>query len=82
MENYSMRPGLKLMSLGFNCYLTLLEERIRGPFDNMVCDSIKHLQAIFNKEYLNISVEESKTEEPSAEDLARIEEFKKKGWIK
>lgn len=54
MENYNMKPGLKLMSLGFNCYLTLLEERIRGPFDNIVCDSIKHLQAIFNKEYLNI----------------------------
>lgn len=49
-----MRPGLKLMSLGFNCYLTLLEERIRGPFDNISCTSIKHLQAIFNKEYLNI----------------------------
>ena len=49
-----MKPGLKLMSLGFNCYLTLLEERIRGPFDNISCTSIKHLQAIFNKEYLNI----------------------------
>lgn len=54
MEQYNMRPGLKLMSLGFNCYLTLLEERIRGPFDNISCTSIKHLQAIFNKEYLNI----------------------------
>ena len=54
MEQYNMKPGLKLMSLGFNCYLTLLEERIRGPFDNISCTSIKHLQAIFNKEYLNI----------------------------
>ena len=54
MEQYNMRPGLKLMSLGFNCYLTLLEERIRGPFDNISCTSIKHLQAIFNKEYLSI----------------------------
>ena len=54
MEQYNIKPGLKLMSLGFNCYLTLLEERIRGPFDNISCTSIKHLQAIFNKEYLNI----------------------------
>lgn len=54
MENYNMKPGLKLMSLGFNCYLTLLEERIRGPFDNIACGYINHLQAIFNKEYLNI----------------------------
>lgn len=49
-----MKPGLKLMSLGFNCYLTLLEERIRGPIDNIACGYIKHLQALFNKEYLNI----------------------------
>lgn len=40
---------------------------------------------IFNKrnnEYLNVTVETAKIDEPSKEDLACIEEFKKKGWIK
>ena len=35
----------------------------------------------WNNEYLNIPVKESEAEAPSEEDLARIEEFKKKGWI-
>lgn len=35
----------------------------------------------WNNEYLNIPVKEREVEEPSEEDLARIEEFKKKGWI-
>ena len=30
---------------------------------------------------LNVPIEAAKTDEPSEEDLARIEEFKKKGWI-
>ena len=50
--------------------------------DIRVSDEIIAILNRWNTEYLNISVEESKTEEPSAEDLARIEEFKKKGWIK
>ena len=50
--------------------------------DIRVSDEIIAILNRWNNEYLNISVEESKTEEPSAEDLARIEEFKKKGWIK
>ena len=50
--------------------------------DIRVSDEIIEILNRWNNEYLNISVEESKTEEPSAEDLARIEEFKKKGWIK
>ena len=50
--------------------------------DIRVSDEIIAILNRWNKEYLNISVEESKTEEPSAEHLACIEEFKKKGWIK
>ena len=34
----------------------------------------------WNNEYLNIPSETS-VDEPTAEDLARIEESKKKGWI-
>ncbi|MGN0790431.1 MAG: DUF262 domain-containing protein [Christensenellales bacterium] len=50
--------------------------------DIRVSDEIIAILNRWNNEYLNIPVEELKTEEPSAEDLARIEEFKKKGWIK
>lgn len=32
-------------------------------------------------DYLNVPIEAAKADEPSEEDLARIEEFKKKGWI-
>lgn len=49
--------------------------------DIRVSDEIIKTLNRWNKEYLNIPVEESVAEEPSEEDLARIEEFKKKGWI-
>ena len=49
--------------------------------DIRVSDEIIKILNRWNNEYLNISVEESEAEEPSEEDLARIEEFKKKGWI-
>lgn len=49
--------------------------------DIRVSDEIIKTLNRWNNEYLNIPVEKSKAEEPSEEDLARIEEFKKKGWI-
>ena len=49
--------------------------------DIRVSDEIISILNRWNNEYLNISFDEIKAEEPSEEDLARIEEFKKKGWI-
>ena len=49
--------------------------------DIRVSDEIIKILNRWNNEYSNIPVEESKAEAPSEEDLARIEEFKKKGWI-
>lgn len=49
--------------------------------DIRVSDEIIAILNRWNNEYLNIPVDEIKAEEPSEEDLARIEEFKKKGWI-
>lgn len=49
--------------------------------DIRVSDEIIAILNRWNNEYLNIPVNEIKAEEPSEEDLARIEEFKKKGWI-
>lgn len=48
--------------------------------DIRVSDSITAILKKWNNDYLNIPTE-APAEEPSAEDLARIEEFKKKGWI-
>lgn len=49
--------------------------------DIRVSDEIISILNRWNNEYLNVPVEDTKADEPSAEDLARIEEFKKKGWI-
>ena len=49
--------------------------------DIRVSDEIIKTLNRWNNEYSNIAVEESEAEAPSEEDLARIEEFKKKGWI-
>lgn len=49
--------------------------------DIRVSDEMISILNRWNDEYLNISVETAKTDGPSEEDLARIEEFKKKGWI-
>ena len=49
--------------------------------DIRISDEIIKILNRWNNEYLNIPVEVSEAEEPSEEDLARIEEFKKKGWI-
>ena len=35
----------------------------------------------WNNEYLNTPVREGKAGEPSEEELAQIEKFKKNGWI-
>lgn len=48
--------------------------------DIRVSDSITAILKKWNNDYLNIQTE-ALAEEPSAEDLSRIEEFKKKGWI-
>jgi len=48
--------------------------------DIRVSDSITEILKKWNNEYLNVPTE-TPIDEPSAEDLARIEEFKKKGWI-
>ena len=49
--------------------------------DIRISDEIIKILNRWNNEYLNIAVEASEAEKPSEEDLARIEEFKKKGWI-
>lgn len=49
--------------------------------DIRVSDEIIKTLNRWNNEYLNIPIKENEEEEPSKEDLARIEEFKKKGWI-
>ena len=46
--------------------------------DIRISDEIIKILNRWNNEYLNIPVEVS---EASEEDLARIKEFKKKGWI-
>lgn len=48
--------------------------------DIRISDSIMALLAKWNNDYLNVPTA-STEEKPSEEDLARIEEFKKKGWI-
>lgn len=49
--------------------------------DIRISDEIISILKRWNEEYLNVSTQTAKVDEPSAEDLARIEEFKKKGWI-
>jgi hypothetical protein len=49
--------------------------------DIRVSDSVIEILKTWNNAYLNIPTEPSVEETPSEEDLARIEEFKKKGWI-
>lgn len=49
--------------------------------DIRVSDEIIKTLNRWNNEYLNVSVETVTADKPSEEDLARIEEFKKKGWI-
>jgi anti-sigma-K factor RskA len=48
--------------------------------DIRVSDEVIAILNRWNKEYLNIPTEAS-ADEPSDEDLARIDEFKKRGWI-
>lgn len=49
--------------------------------DIRISDAIMTLLARWNDNYLNIPTVPIEEERPSEEDLARIEEFKKKGWI-
>lgn len=49
--------------------------------DIRISDSIMALLAKWNNDYLNVPTASTEEEKPSEEDLARIEEFKKKGWI-
>ena len=48
--------------------------------DIRISGSITAILKKWNNDYLNIPTEVP-VDEPSAEDLARIEEFKKRGWI-
>lgn len=49
--------------------------------DIRISDSITAILAKWNNDYLNIPTAVDAEEKPSGEDLARIEEFRKKGWI-
>ncbi|SFC79855.1 DUF262 domain-containing protein [Ruminococcus albus] len=49
--------------------------------DIRVSDEIISILNRWNNEYMRMAVDKTKDEKPSEEDLARIEEFKKKGWI-
>lgn len=48
--------------------------------DIRISDSIMALLSKWNNDYLNVQIDAAE-EQPTKEDLARIEEFKKKGWI-
>ena len=49
--------------------------------DLRISDEMAEIFARWNKEYLNFPIDKEKAEVPSEEDLAQIEEFKRKGWI-
>ncbi len=49
--------------------------------DIRISDEIIAILDRWNKAYLNIPTDEVEEEKPSEEQLAQIEEFKKKGWI-
>lgn len=46
-----------------------------------ILDSIKSTLSKWNSEYNYISKEFSENKQPSDEDLEKIEEYKKNGWI-
>jgi hypothetical protein len=49
--------------------------------DIRVADEILDILKQWDNEYKNISVHHPQTQQPTAEELAKIEEFKQKGWI-
>ena len=49
--------------------------------DIRVSDEVVKIMNGWNNEYLNIPISEGKMGEPSEEELAQIEKFKKNGWI-
>ena len=49
--------------------------------DLRISDEMAEIFARWNSEYLNFPIDKEKEEVPSEEDLAQIEEFKRKGWI-
>lgn len=49
--------------------------------DLRISDKMAKIFARWNSEYLNFPIDKEKAEVPSEEDLAQIEEFKRKGWI-
>ena len=49
--------------------------------DLRISDEMAEIFARWNSEYLNCPIDKEKAEVPSEEDLAQIEEFKRKGWI-
>lgn len=49
--------------------------------DLRISDEMSEIFARWNSEYLNFPIDKEKAEVPSEEDLAQIEEFKRKGWI-
>ena len=49
--------------------------------DLRISDEMAEIFARWNSEYLNFTIDKEKAEVPSEEDLAQIEEFKRKGWI-
>ena len=49
--------------------------------DIRISDEIIAILDRWNKAYLNVPTDEGEEEKPSEEQLAQIEEFKKKGWI-
>lgn len=49
--------------------------------DLRISDEMVKIFTRWNNEYLNFPIDKEKAEVPSEEDLAQIEEFKRKGWI-
>ena len=47
--------------------------------DLRISDEMAEIFARWNSEYLNFPIDKEKAEVPSEEDLAQIEEFKRKG---
>ena len=62
MEDFKLLPNKKLMVIGYNCYFLSLDERIRGPVDNIACIGQRHVDALFDGTYLDIVSDKNNVE--------------------
>lgn len=46
-----LTPDLKLMSIGTDCKFLRIQERVKGPVDNILCLKPDYLQSLFDRSY-------------------------------